>query len=156
MAVTCPQCHFENPSDTRFCGNCATPLPGTQANSFPTAPQPSKILAKGSFVAGKYQIEELMSYDGGEAEKTFPLRGEKYYRSEIRWTPDGQALTYSAIQRGVSNIWIQPLAGGPARQLTRFATDDIWDFDWTPDNRLILARGPVNQDIVLISNRQSR
>lgn len=48
------------------------------------------------------------------------------------------------------------IAGGPARQLTRFATDDIWDFDWTPDNRLILARGPVNQDIVLISNRQSR
>jgi len=54
---------------------------------------------------------------------------------------------------GVSNIWIQPLAGGPARQLTNFTADRIWDFDWAPDNRLILARGPRNQDLVLIRNR---
>ncbi len=29
-------------------------------------------------------------------------------------------------------------------------------FDWAPDNRLILARGPTNQDLVLISNRENR
>jgi hypothetical protein len=29
-------------------------------------------------------------------------------------------------------------------------------FDWTPDNRLILARGPLNQDIVLISSPEIR
>jgi len=26
MAMKCPNCHFENPTDTRFCGNCAAPL----------------------------------------------------------------------------------------------------------------------------------
>lgn len=117
----------------------------------------------GKRVAGYYwddsarrYVLNVIPFDGGEPEKTFPLHGEKYYRSEIRWTPDGQALTYSAGQGGVSNIWFQPLAGGPARQLTNFTSDDIRGFDWTPDNRLILARGPRNQDIVLISNRQSR
>jgi len=98
----------------------------------------------------------VISIDGGEPEKTFPLpRGdhEGYRRSSIRWTPDGQALTCNVSQAGISNIWIQPLAGGPFRQLTGFPTDRIWDFDWTPDNRLILARGPLIQDLVLISNR---
>jgi serine/threonine protein kinase len=100
---------------------------------------------------------KVVSFDGGEPEKTFVLPpGRNYNTSNIRWTPDGQALTYRETQGGVSNIWIQPLAGGPARQLTNFTTDYIWDFDWTPDNRLILARGPVNQDLVLISNRENR
>lgn len=64
MAVTCPKCHFENSSDTRFCGNCAAPLPGTQAKSLSNSPQPSKILAKGTIVAGKYQIDEVMGRGG--------------------------------------------------------------------------------------------
>lgn len=65
-------------------------------------------------------------------------------------------MTYSLTQDEISNIWLQPLAGGPARQLTNFAADYILDFAWTPDNRLILARGPMNQDIVLISSLEPR
>ncbi len=26
MAIKRPKCHFENPADTQFCGNCAEPL----------------------------------------------------------------------------------------------------------------------------------
>jgi hypothetical protein len=88
--------------------------------------------------------------------KTFVIPPGARSESRIRWTPDGQALTYSLTEGGASNIWIQPLAGGPARQLTNFTSDYINDFDWTPDNRLILARGPTNQDIVLISGREPR
>ena len=64
MAVKCPKCHFENPPDTRFCGNCAAPLPGTQARRAGDVPQASKIFAKGSLVAGKYRIEELIGRGG--------------------------------------------------------------------------------------------
>ena len=64
MAVTCPKCHFENPSETRFCGNCAEPLPGTQAKPQAAIPQPSKTLAKGSLVAGKYRIDDLLGRGG--------------------------------------------------------------------------------------------
>ena len=24
--MKCPKCHFDNPEDTSFCGNCAAPL----------------------------------------------------------------------------------------------------------------------------------
>ncbi|MBP1599374.1 MAG: transcriptional regulator protein, partial [Acidobacteria bacterium] len=98
----------------------------------------------------------VASFDGREPEKSFALPPWDSRWARIRWTPDGQALTYPLTSGSVSNIWIQPLAGGPARQLTNFTTDLIRDFDWTPDNRLILARGPENQDLVLISNRENR
>lgn len=102
-------------------------------------------------------VLNVVPIEGGEPEKTFVRVPGDYDWSRTRWTPDGKALTYSVRQGGVSNIWLQPLTGGPARQLTHFTTDDyIYDFDWTPDNRLILGRGPKNQDIVLISSRQSR
>ena len=119
------------------------------------------ISPDGKWIAGFYRdlptsprVLNVVPFEGGEPEKTFTLPSGSY--SRIRWTPDGQALTYSLIQEDASNIWLQPLVGGPARQLTHFEADYIRDFDWTPDNRLILARGPENQDIVLISSLQQR
>jgi Tol biopolymer transport system component len=119
------------------------------------------ISPDGKWIAGYYRdlptspsVLNVVRFEGGEPDKTFVLPSGSYGR--IRWTPDGQALTFSLSQDEVSNIWIQPLAGGAARQLTYFEADDIRDFDWTPDNRLILARGPENQDIVLISSLEHR
>jgi dipeptidyl aminopeptidase/acylaminoacyl peptidase len=119
------------------------------------------ISPDGKWIAGFYRdlptsprVLNVVPFEGGEPEKTFTLPSGSY--SRIRWTPDGQALTYSLIQEDASNIWLQPLVGGPARQLTHFEADYIRDFDWTQDNRLILARGPENQDIVLISSLQQR
>jgi len=121
------------------------------------------ISPDGKRVAGLYwddsnmrDVLNVFPFNGGEPEKAFGMPPARYVSGRISWTPDGQALTYSVTQPGASNIWLQPLAGGPARQLTNFSTDRIWGFDWTPDNRLILARGPVNQDLVLISNRNNR
>jgi len=99
---------------------------------------------------------QVFSLEGGEPEKTFVLPPVRYQYSTLRWTPDGKALTYSEEQRNIWKIWSQALAGGPPKQVTSFTTDRIWDFDWAPDDRLILARGPVNQDLVLISTRENR
>jgi len=40
MTVTCPKCQHENPADTRFCGNCAAPLPHPSPSSSPSPPSP--------------------------------------------------------------------------------------------------------------------
>jgi len=61
MAVKCPKCQFENPADTRFCGNCAAPLESAQEITFSktmTIQQPPKFISKGSTLAGKYRIVE--------------------------------------------------------------------------------------------------
>jgi len=135
-------------------GGAASRWPGKLSDTPAISPD-------GKWIAGYYRdlptsprVLNVVPFEGGEPEKTFVLPSGGYGR--IRWAPDGQALTYSLIQDGVSNIWLQPLAGGPARQLTRFEADVIRDFDWTPGNLLILARGPENQDIVLISSLERR
>ncbi|HET6645743.1 MAG TPA: DPP IV N-terminal domain-containing protein, partial [Pyrinomonadaceae bacterium] len=70
-----------------------------------------------------------------------------------RWTTDGRALTYVVTSAGVSNIWLQPTDGGTPRQLTMFKADRIFSFEWSRDGKqLVIARGAVASDVVLISN----
>jgi hypothetical protein len=73
----------------------------------------------------------------------------------LNWSPDSKSFNYALTRDGVSNLWEQPLSGGPARQLTHFKTDLIFDFAWSEDGKqLSLARGNRNSNVVLISNFQ--
>jgi len=59
----CPQCHSENPQDSRFCSKCGTRIQPPEEVPFSltkTLEVPFKELAVGSIFAGRYQlIEEL-------------------------------------------------------------------------------------------------
>jgi Tol biopolymer transport system component len=70
----------------------------------------------------------------------------------LRWTPDGSAVLYIDTRDGVSNIWSQPLDGGPPKRVTDFKTDRIFSFDWSKDGKqLALSRGTQTSDIVLLT-----
>jgi serine/threonine protein kinase len=59
--------------------------------------------------------------------------------------------TFTAISPDVSNIWLQPLDGTEARQLTRFEDGQIFHFDRSADGRdLVASRGDVTSNVVLI------
>ena len=67
MAVKCPKCQFENPADTRFCGNCAAALTGSQEaviSKTVTIQYPQKFMSKGTILAGKYRIIEPIGKGG--------------------------------------------------------------------------------------------
>ena len=67
MAIKCPKCQFENPADTRFCGNCAVPLASAEEIAFSktmTIQQPPKFISRGSTLAGKYRIVEPIGKGG--------------------------------------------------------------------------------------------
>ncbi len=71
----------------------------------------------------------------------------------LDWAPDGKALQFTLLHNGASNIWEQPLTGGPLKQVTNFTSDFIFDFKWTRDGKtLLLSRGTVNRDVILLSN----
>ena len=71
----------------------------------------------------------------------------------LAWSPSGKALQYGLTRNGASNLWEQPLSGGPPRQLTNFASDRISNFAWSRDGKqLLLIRGDVTSDVILIGN----
>ena len=87
------------------------------------------------------------SLEDGKIIKTFdfvPVR-------QMNFTPDGKNIAYDAKQGDRTQIMIQPLEGGDAFALTDFQTDEIFDFDWSPDsNRLAVIRGKSLNDAVII------
>jgi Tol biopolymer transport system component len=98
----------------------------------------------------------VFPFEGGEPSRVFDapiLAHEVSHVPPPRWTADGRALTYVVTSGGVSNIWIQPINGDAPRQLTNFKADRIFSFEWSRDGKqLLVARGMVASDVVLISN----
>lgn len=67
MSIKCLQCHFENPSDTDYCGKCGTPLKSpdeTAISHTKTLQVPMKELTIGSTFAGRHQILEELGKGG--------------------------------------------------------------------------------------------
>jgi len=98
-----------------------------------------------------YQIV-ISPVSGDSPAKTFVLpKDAVYVSSDIRWTPDSQSVTYVLTHSGISNVWSQPLSGGPARQLTNFDADQIFHFDLSPNGQeLVCSRGRWAHDVALI------
>jgi len=72
-----------------------------------------------------------------------------------RWSPEGHRLQYMLTQNGTTNIWEQPLAGGNPKQITKFTSGQIFDFNWTANGKqLLLTRGETTSDVILLSNIQ--
>jgi serine/threonine protein kinase/Tfp pilus assembly protein PilF len=65
--MKCPKCDFENPEETRFCGNCAEPLRSSEETAVPqteTYQAPQDELTTGSTFAGRYQVIEELGKGG--------------------------------------------------------------------------------------------
>jgi Tol biopolymer transport system component/DNA-binding winged helix-turn-helix (wHTH) protein len=123
------------------------------------------ISPDGKLMVGWYRDDQQSSQikigvfpvEGGEPIKVFPVRRSarppRPAPNYLRWTADGSAVLYLDTIDGVSNIWSQPLNGGPPTQVTDFKSDRIFSFDWSKDGkRLALARGRESSDIVVITD----
>jgi len=101
--------------------------------------------------AAKNQIA-LIAANGGEPR---PIHEFPAYYGRLRWMPDGNGLAYAARQQGVGNIWVQPLDGSPAKQLTHWGTNPIFSFGWSRDGKwLAYASGSVTSDVVVITDQE--
>ncbi len=65
--MKCSECHFENPGDTRFCGNCGTqikPLGDISESHTKTVHTPIKEMERGTTIADRYEIIEELGRGG--------------------------------------------------------------------------------------------
>ena len=100
----------------------------------------SMVNRVGIFQSNNGQLVKVLDIDA------FRQEGPGY-----RWAPNGRALTYIDNRAGVSNIWSISIDGGAPRQITDFATDQIFRFDWSRDGKQIAcSRGVEMTDVILL------
>ena len=121
---------------------------------------PGAYSRDGKFIAAGFAADEgrrgfklgIFNADGGEPVKLIDVERANLF-SGLAWSADGKSVIYVADQNGVSNLWKQPIAGGPPQQVTNFTSDGIYSFALSPDGkRLALSRGHATLDIVLIKD----
>ena len=87
--------------------------------------------------------------DGKKSAFEFDQRG----LPSLAFLPSGKAVVYVVRERGVDNLWIQPLDGAPRRQLTHFAAERIAGYAFSKDgSQLGIKRGHSESDAVLLHN----
>jgi eukaryotic-like serine/threonine-protein kinase len=117
-----------------------------------------KISPDGKWIVANYQESGpvpvakygIIPADGGAPVHVFP---HPPGASDMGWSPDGKSFQVIFTQNGASNIWEQPLSGGPPHPVTNFTSGRIFGFAWSRDGKtLYLAKGEIQNDVVLISN----
>jgi serine/threonine protein kinase len=67
------------------------------------------------------------------------LTFEEGLQTQPAWSPDGRFIAYASDQTGNFDIWVQPVAGGRAVQVTSDPATD-WQPSWSPDGNTLAFR----------------
>jgi eukaryotic-like serine/threonine-protein kinase len=80
--------------------------------------------------------------------------GGTSFTNAMASTPDGKSVAYIVRDQGVDNIFVQPLDGSSAHQITNFTSEHIAEFRWSPDGKtLAVARAQNTSDVVLLREK---
>ncbi|MET0647123.1 MAG: protein kinase [Pyrinomonadaceae bacterium] len=100
-----------------------------------------------------WSIAVIPAEGGGARVYEVPQNGANGM-SSIHWTTDARAFVYTDYRDGVTNLRLQPLEGGEARQITNYAREIFYSFDISRDGRLLLANGLTTSDVVLFKDQR--
>jgi serine/threonine protein kinase len=98
----------------------------------------------------------FLSIDTGQVTRRIPIAESA---SGCLITPDGQNIAYLIRERGVNNLWLQPVAGRKPNRLTDFhlarsTSQGIQSYAWSPDGkRLAISRRLSKGDVVLLQDQ---
>jgi len=95
----------------------------------------------------------LVSVESGTVLRTLDF--DARHVGLLHFSPDGKGVVYPIREKGVDNLWLQPLDGGPGRQITNFSALKIYSYQWSQDGKnLAFVRGESPSDLVLIQDAQ--
>jgi Tol biopolymer transport system component len=96
-----------------------------------------------------------MSLESGQVVRTFEY--DVRHQGQLRFSPDGKGIVYPVREKGVDNLWLQPLDGAAGRQLTNFSSLKIYSYQWSLDGKsLALVRGDSPSDLALIQDSRTK
>jgi len=94
----------------------------------------------------------VISMDGSSATKLIAAPSH-FVLGQLAWSPDGRSVILRSDQKGVGNLWSQPIDGSAPKQITNFTSDLISNFALSRDGkRLAISRGNSSLDVVLIKD----
>jgi len=121
------------------------------------------------YAVGSYALspdgKEIVSFEVRELDHKLMLRvdnvethqmaysdiDQRALLTELAYAPDGKGVVYLVREKGVDNLWLQPLDGAPHRQLTHFKKDKTFRFVFSPDgSKIALECGDLESDAVLL------
>jgi Tol biopolymer transport system component len=95
----------------------------------------------------------VIPFAGGPIEKVFEVPAIGTVLSVTQWSHDGKSILYSVTSSNVTNIWSQPIDGGPAKQVTDFKDLLMTGFAWSQDGKqLACTRGSLLRDAILVTD----
>jgi serine/threonine protein kinase/Tol biopolymer transport system component len=98
----------------------------------------------------------VLRFDSFEDKRTNYHDVDQRASPPLAFAPDSKAVVYLVRDKGVDNLWEQPLDNSPARQLTHFASEQVMQFRFSPDGtKLAIERGHVDSDAVLLRDTAS-
>jgi Tol biopolymer transport system component len=110
------------------------------------------VLGSYDFKASKPNIS-LLSLETGKIIRM--MEYDPRQNGLVRFAPDGKSIVYVIREKGVDNLWSQPLDGGRGHQLTNFTSLKIYSYQWSPDGKsLVFVRGDSPTDVALIQDQK--
>jgi eukaryotic-like serine/threonine-protein kinase len=113
--------------------------------------------------------KEVVSYEVRELDHRLMLRiddvethqmsyhdmDQRALPDEVEFAPNGKEVVYIVREKGVDNLWLQPLDGKPHRQWTHFKKDKTFRFAFSPDgSKIALETGQMESDAVLLHDTE--
>ncbi len=98
------------------------------------------ILAAAALAAAAYRWWPRTEPPASNAARILTrLTFDEGLQTQPRWSPDGRFVAYASDKAGNFDIWVQPLGGGRAVQVTNDPAHD-WMPAWSPDGNNIAFR----------------
>jgi serine/threonine protein kinase/Tol biopolymer transport system component len=139
------------------------PIDGGPPETMIKAPSEPYDLAPDRKTVATYEVRDsdhavmLATYAIDDEKKPAEQRKKTSFEFDQRgmpslaFLPSGKGVVYAVREKGVDNLWVQPLDGTPRRQLTHFTAEKIATFSFSKDgSRLAVERGHAESDAVLL------
>ena len=76
------------------------------------------------------------------------------FQNNLSFTPDGKSVAYVVREKGVDNVFVQPLDGTAGHAITHFPTNRIQKIAFSPDGKsLAVIRSQISADVVLLQEK---
>jgi eukaryotic-like serine/threonine-protein kinase len=74
--------------------------------------------------------------------------------NNVTFAPDVKSVAYIIHDKGVDNIFVQPLDGSVGHQVTNFVADSIAKFAWSPNGKtLAVLHAHDTSDVILLQEQ---